>query len=255
MTTLNQGLVTDHWNFRADIYRFNMIRDFFRNDVADRWRDLLAEAIGDVGPQNVLDAGCGPAVLTKTLLDLGHRVTAVDVSEKMIEIAREIVGSGNDRISFHLADVVDLPFEDASFDMIFSRNVVWTLPEPVKALTEWRRLLKPGGRLGVIDGNWYYHYYRSRIKRWWADISNLTYKVRSGFKPGQKLAAHYAFDLATTHVLRPDWDLGVLAGLGFENVKVYQDLERRVWGTWSLKRFTNPWNNQFLIMATKGSKM
>jgi len=255
MKTLNQDLVTDHWNFRANSYRFNTNRDFFCNDVADRWRDLLAEAIGDVEPQKVLDAGCGPAVLTRILLDLGHQVTAVDVSEKMIEIAREIVGPKDGQVSFHMANVVDLPFQDASFDMILSRYVVWTLPEPVEALKEWRRLLKPGGRIGIIDGNWYYHYYRSRFKRWWADVSNLAYKVRSGFEPGQKLATQYAFDLPTTHVLRPDWDLGVLAGLGFENVKVYNHLERRVWGTWSVKRLKNPWKNQFLIMATKGSKM
>ena len=211
----------------------------------------MAEAIGDVGSQKVLDAGCGPAVLTRLLLDLGHRVTAVDVSENMIELARQTVGKENDHVNFHQADVADLPFEDAGFDMIISRYVVWTLPDPVKVLIEWQRLLKPGGRIGIIDGNWYYHYYRSRIRRCWAHVSNFTYKVRSGFDPGQKIATNYAYDLPTTHVLRPDWDLGVLAGLGFENIKVYPHLERRIWRSWSWERLKNPWSHQFLIMAEK----
>lgn len=253
MTAINQERVTDHWNFRAKSYRFNINRDFFNQDVAPRWRALLAEAIGNVEPQKVLDAGCGPAVLTRLLLGLGHDVTGVDVSEKMIEIAREAVGEGNNRVRFQQGNVADLPFDDESYDLIVSRYVVWTLPDPVKALKEWQRLLKPGGRLGIVDGNWYYHYYRSPFKRWWSRVNNLMYRIRSGFDPGQKLATNYAPELPTTHVLRPDWDQGVLAGLGFENIQVYSNIERRIWGPWSANRLKNPWNHQFLIMATKPS--
>lgn len=253
MTTVSQELVTDHWNNRARSYRFNINRDFLRNGVDGRWRELLAEAIGESTPLKVMDAGCGPAVLTRLLLDLGHEVAAVDVSEKMLEAAREIVGACDGRVTFHQAGVADLPFEDECFDLIISRYVVWTLPDPVKALKEWGRLLKPGGRIGIIDGNWYYHYYRSRLGRLWADMNGLFYKVRSGFDPGQKLATNYALELPTTHVLRPHWDLGVLAGLGFEDVKLYRNLEKRIWNRWSWNRWKNPWNHQFLIMASKQS--
>lgn len=179
MTAVNQEIVTSHWDSRAKSYRFNINRDFFRHGVNDRWRELLAEAIGPTGPLNVLDAGCGPAVLTRLLLELGHAVTAVDVSKKMLAIAREKVGPDNDRVCFHQASAAELPFADRTFDLVISRYVVWTLPEPVRAMREWRRLLKPGGRLGIIDGNWYYHYYRSRFRRWVANIDSLWYKVRS----------------------------------------------------------------------------
>ena len=251
MNQIKQEVVTKHWNERAKSYRFNIKRDFFRQGVDERWRDLLAEALGNSGPLKVLDAGCGPAVLTRLMLDLGHEVTAVDVSEKMLEFAKEAVGNVNGRVRFQQGNVADLPFEDGQFDLVISRYVVWTLPDPAGAIAEWRRLIKPGGRLGIIDGNWYYHYYRSAVHRCWSGINSFVYKIRSGFDPGQKLATGYARDLPTTQVLRPDWDLGVLAGLGFEETKIYRNLERRIWGALSWKRLKNPWNNQFLLVATK----
>jgi ubiquinone/menaquinone biosynthesis C-methylase UbiE len=251
MNRLNQEVVTKHWNERARSYRFNIKRDFMRNGVDERWRDLLAEALGDSGPLKVLDAGCGPAVLTRLLLDLGHEVTAVDTSQKMLDYAKEIVGDANGRVKFQQGNVAELPFEDAGFDLIISRYVVWTLPDPAGAMAEWRRLLKPGGRMGVIDGNWHYFYYRSFCRRNWARLSHLFYKIRSGFDPSQKSSSNYALDLPTTQVLRPDWDLGVLAGLGFTDVQLHRDLERRIWGRFSLKRLRYPWSDQFLLVATK----
>lgn len=253
MTAVNQEIVTSHWNNRAKSYRFNISRDFFSRGVNDRWRELVAEAIGPTPPLEVLDAGCGPAVLTRLLLDLGHAVTAVDVSEKMLAIARQNVGPENDRVRFHQASAAKLPFADGTFDLVISRYLVWTLPEPAKAMREWRRLLKPGGRLGIIDGNFYYHYYRSRFRRWLTHLNSLWYKVRSGFDPGQKLATHYARDLPTTRVLRPDWDIGVLTGLGFENIRIFTNLDRRIRDTrpWTLKRLISHWNNLFMVVATK----
>lgn len=247
--SVKQDLITKHWNTRAGSYNFNAGKDFFCKGVDVRWRDLLAEAIGDPEPKKVLDAGCGPAVLTRILLELGHEVAAVDVSEKMIELARNAVGENRDKVSFHQTSVDELPFEDSSFDLVFSRYVVWTLPQPVKAIREWQRILKPGGRVGIIDGNWYYHYYRSRLKKVWSSMVHLTYKIRSGFDPGQKLATNYALKLPSTYVLRPDWDMGVLEGMGFEDIRVFKNLEDRIWDKWTLDRLKNPWNHQFLIMA------
>ena len=57
-------------------------------------------------------------------------------------------------INFETHDAEDLPFKDNTFDVIVSRNLLWTLPDPEKALTEWRRVLKPTGTLIVSDGMW-----------------------------------------------------------------------------------------------------
>ncbi len=247
---LEQEMVTTHWNNRAKSYQFNLSKDFFRDDASSRWRDLLAAAIGTTAPLDALDVGCGPAVLTRLLLELGHTVTAVDVSEKMLELGRQSVPPDS-RVSFHQASAAELPFEDASFDLVINRYVVWTLPNPVQALREWQRVLKPGGRLCVIDGNWYYHYYTSPVRRGWSKFIHFLYKARSGFDKSQKLATGYARELPTTWVLRPDWDLGLLAGLGFEEVEVIKGLEQRIRTHWLKDRLKNPWAHQFLIMAKK----
>ncbi len=250
---LEQEMVTNHWNNRARSYQFNISRDFFRNKVDERWRKVLADAIGDTGPLEVLDAGCGPAVLTRLLLGLGHSVTAIDVSEAMLELARTSVEPGS-KVNFHQASAEELPFEDESFDLVINRYVVWTLPDPVRAIREWRRVLKPGGRVCIIDGNWYYNYYHSPIRRAWNELTHLIYKVRSGFDKGQKLATNYAKELPSTWVLRPHWDLGILAGLGFENVRVVKNLERHIRQNRIKDRLKNPWHHQFLLMATKGEQ-
>ena len=253
MSQVTQDVVTKHWNERARSYQFNMKRDFFAHGVDDRWRQILADALGDAGRLKVLDAGCGPAVMTKLLLDLGHEVTGVDTSQEMLQYGQEMLGDATERVHFQQGSVDDLPFEDETFDLIISRYVVWTLPDPVKALAEWQRLLKPGGRVLVIDGNWYYHYYHSYAYRLWYALNTLSYKVRSGFDPSQKLATSYASDLPTTKLLRPDWDLGMLAGLGFTNMQVFRNLERKIWGSLSWQRWKSPWNHIFLLVATKGS--
>ena len=251
MKSIGQEVVTSHWDNRATSYHFNMNKDFFIGNVMEGWRNLFSTFIGDVGPLQVLDAGCGPAVLTRLLLDLGHQVTAVDVSDQMLQAAREVIGPDNDRVRFFQGDVADLPFDEGVFDLIINRYLVWTLPEPVKALREWRRLLRPGGRLCIIDTNWYYHYYRSRLNRWWVNTYQLYYQVRSGFNSGQKLATHYARDLPCTHVLRPHWDVGLLTGLDFENLEVYHDIGPQVFGAWSLNRLKNPWHRRFLVSGSK----
>ena len=56
------------------------------------------------------------------------------------------------KIRFEQGDAEQLPFRPASFDLAISRHVLWTLPHPETAIDEWWRVLRPGGRLVVIDG-------------------------------------------------------------------------------------------------------
>ena len=60
--------------------------------------------------------------------------------------------SANAAVRFEEADAEALPFAPASFDLVVSRHLLWTLPHPEAAIDEWRRVLRPGGRLVVVDG-------------------------------------------------------------------------------------------------------
>lgn len=116
------------------------------------WRDALPDA-----PADVLDLGTGSGFVAFVLAGLGHRVTATDLSEGMIEMARSHAGSvgqvgGPD---FRIGDAVDPDFAPTSLDAITNRYLMWTLREPERALANWRRLLRPGGVLAVVDGLWF----------------------------------------------------------------------------------------------------
>jgi ubiquinone/menaquinone biosynthesis C-methylase UbiE len=85
---------------------------------------------------------------------MGYRVNAVDLSSRMVFEARSAALAKGLSIDFQQQDAEALSFDDHRFDVVVSRNLLWTLPDPQRALSDWRRVLKPGGRLLVSDGFW-----------------------------------------------------------------------------------------------------
>src|SRR5206468_6300757 len=69
--------------------------------------------------------------------------------------ARDKAAAQGLAVRFEPADAEHLPYPDGSFDLVISRHVLWTLPHPEEALDEWLRVLRPGGRLAIIDGAQY----------------------------------------------------------------------------------------------------
>lgn len=251
MSTHLQAVVTRHWNDRARSYLRNHSRLFKDRAAAERWRSQVARVLGPGKNLRVLDAGCGPATLTRTLVELGHRVTAVDVSLEMLTRAKDVLRSKASEVDFLEADACYLPLPSEHFDLVVSRYVLWTLPDPSRGVREWKRVLKPGGRLVVIDGNWYYHYYRRGWAKFWLRLVDLGYKFRNGFDRSQKMATHYVANLPATHVLRPHWDAGLLAGAGLVDIQVRRDAGAVVNG-FSWQRFSTLFARPFLIEAEKG---
>lgn len=92
----------------------------------------------------ILDAGCGTGLLMQQLQPLGE-VDGVDISEEALEFCRKR-GLGNVK----RADVLQLPFEAESFDLITALDVLEHLDDDVASLREFRRVLRPGGRVFVF---------------------------------------------------------------------------------------------------------
>ena len=126
-----------------------------------RWRTaensagyLLARLPADA---RVLDVGCGPGTIT---VDLAARVpegevTGIDAAGDVLALARQEAdrrGQGN--VRFEVGDVYDLGYDDDSFDVVHAHQVLQHLSDPVAALTEMRRVGRPGGLVAARDGDY-----------------------------------------------------------------------------------------------------
>jgi ubiquinone/menaquinone biosynthesis C-methylase UbiE len=121
---------------------------------ADAWLIRLQRWAGPTA-SDALDVGCGTGFLALQLATLGHRVVGIDAAQEMLALAQsKATRDGVDDIAFHQADAEHLPYDSRSFDLVVERHVLWTITQPVAALVEWRRVLRSGGRLLLIEGDW-----------------------------------------------------------------------------------------------------
>jgi SAM-dependent methyltransferase len=118
-------------------------------------REAWAARLGTWLPRragDVLDLGCGTGSLSLLAAEQGHRVTGVDLSPAMVARARAKL-AGRDAV-FLVGDAATPPVGEQLFDAVLVRHVLWTLPDPGRVLRHWRGLLRPGGRLVLVEGVW-----------------------------------------------------------------------------------------------------
>jgi len=100
--------------------------------------------------QHVLINGIGTGLDLPFLPD-NHRYTATDLTPAMLEKCKSRLSQYDLDIELHTADVMRLPFEDNSFDIVLMNLILAVVPEPIKALQEASRVLKPGGKIFIMD--------------------------------------------------------------------------------------------------------
>lgn len=149
-----QDAINQYWSSEALPYDDHPTTALHMGDAATVWHDIWSEALPGA-PFEVLDVGTGTGVVAMHLWQLGHRVTGVDLAEGMLALARAKAEELDDPPTFLVGDAVSPPFPGGSFDAVVNRYLMWTLREPLAALTTWRGLLKPGGRLAIVDGLWH----------------------------------------------------------------------------------------------------
>jgi SAM-dependent methyltransferase len=145
-------LVEAHWSRRAAHFDEDFGHSIGSPEERAAWDRVLDRVLPRGGVLEALDIGCGTGFLSLEFAARGHRVTGVDFSSAMLEMARAKAAADEIAICFEKADAEALPFAAASFDLVASRHLLWTLPHPEAAIDEWIRILRPGGRLLVVDG-------------------------------------------------------------------------------------------------------
>ena len=142
----------------------------------------------------LLDCGCGPGGIT---VGLAERVrpgetVGIDVGSAQLELARERANAAGVPATFREASVYSLPFPGANFDAVFAHALFEHLAEPPKVLAELRRVLKPGGCLGLRSPDWggfVLHPWSGKLAGAIADYQELQRSNGGDVFAGRKLAA------------------------------------------------------------------
>ncbi|SER39699.1 Ubiquinone/menaquinone biosynthesis C-methylase UbiE [Granulicatella balaenopterae] len=133
----------EFWNRGAKFYATFMKKN---ERVYENFVELIAPFLQD--NLRVLEIGCATGQITFLLSSFVDEVIATDYSERMIEYANKRKSVEN--IIFEVADAIDLPYEDGSFDAVVIGNVLHIVSDADKVLAEAMRVLKPGGRLFAL---------------------------------------------------------------------------------------------------------
>lgn len=126
-----------------------------------RWRTIANSAAfmaSYIKPTSqILDIGCGPGTISAefSLLTTSGKVTAIDLSDQVIQIARATHPTSKyPNLEFGVGDSYRLHFPDNCFDIVYAHQVLQHLSRPIDALKEMRRVLKSDGLLAVRDADY-----------------------------------------------------------------------------------------------------
>jgi ubiquinone/menaquinone biosynthesis C-methylase UbiE len=142
-----------YWNGRAESFDDEPDHGLLDPSVKSAWRELLLDCLPDA-PADLVDLGCGTGSLSVLLADAGFHVRGLDIAEEMVTAARRKAKGAGMPVEFERGDAADPPYPAGSSDVVLARHVLWALPAPAQALQRWVRLLRPGGRLVLIEGRW-----------------------------------------------------------------------------------------------------
>ena len=146
--------IENKWTEDSGDYDDMIQKQLSNKRTVSYWTKELKRLLGPE-PLRILEVGCGPGFMSIIAARLGHEVRAVDGSAGMVEKARRNMQHYHQAVEICQEDGVTLPLEqEQSYDVILSRDAVWTLYDPEKAFRRWKDVLKPGGKIIYFDGDY-----------------------------------------------------------------------------------------------------
>jgi SAM-dependent methyltransferase len=166
--------------------------------------DVLLDVAGVGAGVRLLDLACGPGLVAGAARRCGAVAKGLDFSSAMIGLAR----AAHPEINFEEGDAEALPFADGSFDAVVSNFGIHHVPDPVQAMSEVRRVLRPGGRVAFTS--------------WAAPGENIAWKILF-----DAISAHGDPNAARTPpsgggLRNPDDLLRVLGAAGFDQTEAHK---------------------------------
>ena len=227
--------IQNYWNHRYTGYS-KVNQKELEGIQRERWKEQLKRLLSANQTLKVLDIGTGPGFFTIILEELGYTtITGIDVSEKMLEVAKENIqkyGKNNSSIQLIQMDAQRLEFKSESFDIIVSRNLTWNLEKPQQAYSEWLRVLKPNGTLFIFDANWYAFLQNESLAKEFEEKRKRAIEEKledywQGEGVDEEKMNWIVQQLPLTYQQRPQWDMEYFStqeGISVEMEKNFGDL-------------------------------
>jgi len=238
-----------HWSNDANNYNKSIQTTLKSDEAKMHWKKIFTEVL-DEDHLKILDVGTGPGIVAFLLAELGHDVTGIDFSENMVRNALKNKDALGLSANFRIGDAEKLPFYDDYFDAVVSRYVLWTVTDPRKAILEWKRVLRPGGRVIIVDGNWS-RGENSIKRRIWRMFSLILIAVTERVNPlTHEFNDKLKKELWSLKADRPNADIKLLEHNGFKNIYVKNDINTRARTALEYLKYGYQ-ENAFLITGTK----
>lgn len=219
--------VKDYWTQRS--HDFGTVRkNELENEMGQRWLHEIERFLPEGRSLNILDVGTGTGFFAILLAEKGHRVEGIDLTPAMLEEARTLAKQRNLDITFREMDAQNLAYPDDTFDVVISRNLTWTLPDPERAYASWFRVLKPGGVLLNFDADYAAHVRSHSVQnRKVAPDSPYGHVGMTDALQQENDAITLSMDIGQA---RPEWDGEVLTRVGFQSCQTDTQVGKRLLG-------------------------
>src|SRR6185312_10526043 len=140
---------------RMRLYFDELAGKFGRQYVPGRsWKGIAEALLKLLPPLVIADLGAGEGTISQLMAQRARRVIAIDNYEKMVEFGSELARThGIANLEYRLGDIEDVPIRTGTVDLAFLSQALHHAPHPERAIAEAWRILKPGGRIAVLDLN------------------------------------------------------------------------------------------------------
>ncbi len=212
--------VKSYWTKRAESFSEARHKEL-HSAQAQCWYEEICRSVPDAGHLRVLDVGCGSGFFAAVLGSRGAAVTGIDLTPDMIKDGRAFLARHKIEAELLVMDAEAPEFPDGTFDLVISRNLTWTLPDPIRAYREWHRVLKRGGSLLVFDAEYAknFHHYDQKQNIAHKDLDDALLEE-----------CHDIYHMLTmSNLSRPTWDEEVLKDIGFGRIVTDTTVSSRIY--------------------------
>ncbi len=198
--------IAKYWDRQAAIWAEEK-QEAWDKDETTHWLHFFKELRPYLSGNKVLEVGTASGYFAHILTLVGYDVTAVDYSEEMITEAKRVTKNFEMNIDLSVMDAQNLSFPEATFDLVFTRLMTWTLPDTASFYHSAFKVLKPGGMLLNFDG----------------DFGKIQFSTEGHEKYPEGImeeANVIKNQLSISKVDRPQADAQMLKDIGFRRVKI-----------------------------------